>query len=181
MAKKKRKQLPIPEFVLPETYKKLSPIEIVKVIDDFFLKFVSYVKRSGGPKYANMLDLFIAYGQASRTLNVSVRKRMKEAQRDKNLALLKLKLAYGYWWNRTQYLESFRKSGIGQLLTRKNLDEGKKNIKEFILDDKLTDELLRERYSEFAQLIDTLSTKSELTDKDIKDVLSGKEVTKNYN
>jgi len=137
---------------------------------------VVYIKRCGGSKYADLLKMFVDYGAASRALNVVIRARMAAAM---GLDLTMLKVAYAYWWNRTQYLESYRKSTFGQLSTRKHLDAGKKSILD-LLNSGYTAEQIQEKYGKFMDLVNGLAAKSELDDDEIRKIFQGEEVTRNY-
>lgn len=209
MKKKQTPKMPnFSDLILhPKTYRDLGPFGIITLIDDMLKRAVLYLKKAG-KKEAEMRELFIRYGQCSRAMNSELRRiikeksevpkdfnteiskeplsmeQMKQAAVKETLGfdddLFRWKLAYAYWWNRTQFLETFQKSFLGGMTDRKNINIGANRIITWMRLKPAEIKARAEKESAFSDLIERLAKKTELTEVEIQEVFDGKEVTKNY-
>lgn len=196
--KKKKKKAPVefPEFEILNsiTYYQMTPPEFVKHIMVNFNKAMSFLRRAPRTQ-PNLRELHIRYAEWSRAMNIVIRKIMRDLENMANelrpvkegegypsistrQLLVKYKLAYSLWWNRTHYVETFRKGFFGQLSDRKNINIGYNNIINMMKED-LTDEEFKARAGQFWELIDKLSKKKELTAQETLDALDGKPTREN--
>jgi hypothetical protein len=136
-----------------------------------------------------MREVLVRYGIWSRKMNIILRKIIntpippeikenEEAFEKAQTNQFQYKLAYGYWWNRSHYLESYRKSFLGGMKDRKMIDKGKENLQRMIVNE-FTPDQVKQLDESFYNLIEKLSNKKELTAEETTDVLDGKGGRKN--
>lgn len=174
--KKNKKKIPLPEFDIYDTleeYEDMGPVGILDFMDEQLRRAVVYLKKAGRSN-ADLEYILIHYGRYSRAMNIHLRKIM--ARDD---CPYSWKVAYSYWWNRTHHLETYRKSFFSAMGDRKQIDQGQKMIRKIVIEG-MDPEQVQALSNDFAALIERLSSKEELKEDEIKDVLAGKEVTKNY-
>lgn len=179
--KKKKNKVVFPTFVVfaEPTYEEMTPKEYVEHIESYFKMAVKYLRLSG-KKNADLRELLVQWGIWSRQVNKQLRwiinqdlpwdpQSIGHFQRSK----MQYKLAYAYWWNRTHYLETFRKNFFGQISSRKHIDAGKKNIMHMIIRG-MGPEEVKNVSPEFYDLVERLSKKKELSRKETDNALDGK-------
>lgn len=177
----KKNKIPVPKFdiYMPNDYMEMKPWDFFKHIDTESKKAIAYLKKSG--KQSDLRTLLVNWGKWSRNTNTILRRHIYSTDpldpnviEEHKINVLHYKLAYSYWWNRTHYIETYRKGFFGQISDRKNINEGKNNI-EKLLKSNLNAEELRETAPDFFNLVDKLSTKRELSKEETEKVLDGDE------
>jgi len=167
--KKKQKKITVPQANsrTEEEYREMPPKVIYAHIDTEFRKMNSYLMLTG--RQADLRETLVRWGVWSRKMNVIIRKRMKTLE-GKDLA--QLKLAYAYWWNRTHFLETYRKGKLQAIINKKNFEAGKKSIKQLMSLD-MTGEELQKKYANFYELVNRLSGEKELSREETDRALDG--------
>ena len=192
--KKRSKVIPLPEFIVYEgaTYSEITAMDLFNHIHTNFHSAQVYLKRTG-KKNADLREVLVRWGVWSRRMNTIIRARInkpipqeylykKEDEKENKQQELKvlqyqhqimqLKLAYGYWWNRTHKLETYRKSFFGRFADHNSFDQGEKAIKNMIINN-VGIEQIKSNAPSFWNMIEKLATKKELTAEETESVLDG--------
>lgn len=177
----KQKKTKIPHFnSLPEdVYMLWNPKQFYEHITEEFNKANIYLRKAG--RYgADLRELLVRYGVWSRPMNQVLRRLIKRSGEDVKNAReqAQYKLAYAFWWNRTHYIETYRKGFFGQISDRKKINEGMQNLRRMIELNYGPEEIKKESPA-FFDLIERLALKRELSDKETKAVLDGDETVRN--
>ena len=192
--KKRNKVIPLPEFIMYEgaTYSEITAMDLFNHIHTNFHAAQVYLKRAGKVN-ADLREVLVRWGVWSRRMNTIIRARIdrpipaeylykKEDEEENKLQeikvlafqhqIMQLKLAYGYWWNRTHKLESYRKSFFGRFADHNSWDQGERAIKNMIMSD-VGIEQIKNNAPSFWNMIERLATKKELTAEETEQVLDG--------
>lgn len=182
----KQKKIPVPEFnCLPEdVYMLWKPKQFFEHIMVEFNKANLYLRKAGRTG-ADLRELLVRYGTWSRPMNMALRKLMArntfmgeevegEGSSESAREQAQYKLSYGFWWNRTHYIETYRKGFFGQIADRKKINQGMQNIRRMI-EANFGPEEIKAESPAFFDLIERLAKKKELSAKETEAVLDGDE------